>query len=235
MASWRNLQASVSWVLPHLRYQPFSISNMQPALDSGNVILQTMLGPPFKWPWNRAAIGFTAQATVQDYKQAVGKFGFLESGVVIDPATSKPTEISIKNSLELDAEGARPAYVSPQLDDNAGNITFRLLPCPNVAYPVSLTMQQKAPIMTSLASTWWPIPDELSYIYDHGMLSLGSLLNNDPRFQVFNQRFVAHLLGRQGGLSDTERNIFLQNWLQVTSMMQASQLKTQQSVASRQS
>jgi hypothetical protein len=86
-----------------------------------------------------------------------------------------------------------------------------------------------------MASFWYPIPDELGYVFNHGFLSLALLINGDSRFQVFNQRFMAHLLGRQGGLDATERNIFLNNWLGVTSQLQTSQLNTQQRIAARQS
>jgi hypothetical protein len=234
MASTRNLQASVNWVLPHLRFQPFNISAQQPALDSANLILQTILGPPFIWPWNRFTITFTATANVQDYPVPAPTFGFLEGGACIDPSTNKPMEMSVKSRLEADSQSERPSYVAAQVDDNAGTITFRLMPAPDRGYPIVLTAQRKAPIMTSLACFWQPIPDELAYVYDHGLLSMGSLLTSDPRFQIYGQRFVAHLLGRQTGLSEMERNIFLANWLQVTNMLQTSQMKTQQGIAARQ-
>jgi len=231
----RNLTASIKWALPMLRYQPMDISDGEPALSNANIIVQTVLGPPFRWPWNRAMYSFLCVAGVQDYVVSAPKFGFLESAALVEPDTLKPRQISVKMELELDAQFERPAYVATQIDDGQGNITFRLSPCPDKAYAITLTSQCKPRLLTSLASLWAPIPDEMAYVYDTGFLSLSQLLTNDPRFQIFSQRFAAHLIGRQGGLDETEKNIFLQSWLQTTSMLQTSQLSTQQRVAARQS
>lgn len=234
MPSTVNLFQTLMWTLPHVRYQPLLIAGQEPALGHANLVLQTVCGPPFKWPWNRAPISFLATPEIQDYIVPVVDFGFLESGSVIDPDTSKPKEITVQLDLELDAQTERPAYVSHMLDDGMGNHTFRLSPSPDKAYLVVLTHQKKPPLMTSLGSLWAPIPDELAYVVNHGFLSLAMLINNDPRFQIVNQRFTAHLLGRQTGLDEMERNIFLANWMQINSMLQSSQMKTQQGIAARQ-
>jgi hypothetical protein len=235
MSSTINLQSTVNWTLPHVRYQPVQIAGDEPALSYANIVVETMLGPPFKWPWNRATATFTTIAGVQDYKQQLLTFGFLESAALVDVNTGRPKELSVKLGLELDAQAERPAYIAQQLADSQGNITFRLSPSPDQEYPVTVTFQQKPWLFTSMASFWYPIPDELGYVFNHGFLSLALLINGDSRFQVFNQRFMAHLLGRQGGLDETERNIFLNNWLGVTSQLQTSQLNTQQRIAARQS
>lgn len=234
MPSTINLFQTLMWTLPHVRYQPLQISGQEPALGHANLVLQTILGPPFKWPWNRAPIYFTCSPGVQDYSVSLADFGFLESGSLIDPSTSRPKELAVQVDLEMDAQSERPAYVSQQLDDGLGNYTFRLSPSPDQAYPVVLTYQKKPQLMTSLGSLWAPVPDELGYVVNHGFLALAALINNDPRFQIFSQRFAAHLLGRQTGLDEMERNIFLANWMQINTMLQSSQMKTQQGIAARQ-
>jgi menaquinone-dependent protoporphyrinogen IX oxidase len=47
------------------------------------------------------------------------------------------------------------------------------------------------------------------------------LFADDPRYQLANQKFVTQILGANTGLTDTERNIFLNNWQQVTGQVQS--------------
>lgn len=197
---------------------------MEPALSSANLVLETMLGPPFAWPFNRKVLVFdtTTQDTVQT---GLNDFGFLEGGTV-KAANGKAWEISVKNLLVADTQQARPSYCSPFIDDGLGNITFRLTPAPDQSYTVNLPYQKKAPQMLSMASTWAPIPDERSYIYEWGFLAMMSLISNDARFNEYNAKFVTSLLGAQGGLTEMERNIFLANWIRVMNQLQGAQLGT---------
>jgi hypothetical protein len=204
---------------------------MEPALSSANLVLQTMLGPPFSWPFNRKIISFAA--TTQDTVQpGMNDFGFLEGGTV-QAASGKAWEIGVKNVLVTDVQQARPAFCSPFLDDGLGNITFRLTPMPDQSYSVVLPYQRKAPMMLSMASTWSPVPDERSYIYQWGFLAMMSLISADARFNEYNAKFVTSLLGAQGGLTEMERNIFLANWIRVMSQLQAAQLGTAERYKSR--
>lgn len=229
MPTTENVGATLKWALSFIKYQPLTIGGDEPALSNADTVLKTILGPPFGWPWNRStAILNLTLAAGQDYKINVPDFGFLEGASIIDPTTSKPMELTIRTQLQLDANEERPQYVAAQLDDGAGNITFRVVPSPDKAYIVVLTFQRKAPTITSLASYWAPVPDQFMYIPRWGFLALGCLIVNDARFPVFNAKFVAHLLSAQGGVDELQRNIFIQNWLQVTTNAQAAQLATQQ-------
>jgi len=198
---------------------------MEPALGSANLVLQTIFGPPFAWPFNRGIISYTSAA--QDNAQSgLSNFGFLEGGTVQAAAGGKPFEIAVKNVLHVDTSQARPQWCSPWLDDGTGTITFRLLPAPDQSYIVTLPYQKRAPLLMSLAYTWFPLPDDKNYIAQWGFLALMSLIGNDARFNEYNQKFITSLLAAQGGLSDLERNIFLANWTRVMSQLQASQLAT---------
>lgn len=42
-------------------------NNAEPALSSANIVIQTMLGAPFAWWWNRVMIGFVCTPGQQDY------------------------------------------------------------------------------------------------------------------------------------------------------------------------
>ena len=223
MPSTISIQATVNWELAFLEQQPLLINGMEPALSSATLVLQTMLGPPFAWPWNRAMLPY--QTNGSDWTQAgLTRFGHLEGGTVQPITGGNAWELEIKNLLLVDTQQARPRYISPLIDDGTGNITFRLGPSPDQGYNVVLVFQRKAPILMSLASTWAPVPDERNYICQWGHLSLMSLIGNDARFNEYNAKFITSLLGAQGGLTDLERNLFLANWMRVLSQMQGTQL-----------
>src|SRR5207253_1174341 len=107
------------------------------------------------------------------------------------------------------------------------NMTFRLMPAPNLAYPVQIHVQKAPPLLTSVNSTWAPIPDYMQYVYNWGMLALIWMFADDARTQYANQKFQAALLGRAEGLTEMQRNIFLNNWHALTGL---DQMKTQQGV-----
>jgi len=102
------------------------------------------------------------------------------------------------------------------------------MPTPDKAYPVTLQMQAKPSLFTKTKQTWAPIPDEYAHIYNWGFLSLMWLFADDPRFTTANGKFISSLLATNTGLSETQRNIFLQNWYSITGQPQAEQIKVTQ-------
>lgn len=231
MPSTVTIQATINWSKAFIEMQPVTICGMEPALGSANLVLQTILGPPFVWAWNRGIVTFTTAN--QDYQQAMTDFGFLEEGTVKPPSGGKPWALAVKQSLHIDASAARPQWCAPYLDDGTGNITFRLMPSPDQSYQVILPYQRRAPLLMSLGTTWAPVPDEHAYICQWGFLALMSLIGNDARFGEYNNKFVTTLLCAQGGLTDMERNLFLGNWLRATSQAQATQLATSERYRAR--
>jgi hypothetical protein len=138
-----------------------------------------------------------------------------------------------KLCLGKDSRQGRPGNIAAQSDDGQGNVTFRLMPAPSAAFPVSVTIQQKPTLFTSVSQTWAPIPDEFSHIFNWGFLSLMWLFSDDPRFGVANQKFVSQLLGASEGLTETQRNIFLQNWQAITGQPISNSDALQQGVQAR--
>jgi hypothetical protein len=278
-------------------------NNNEPALTNANTILQTIVGAPFAWRWNRAVIGFVAVQGQQDYTifnwqqtTAIGigyvlvdtngfsqqvttagvtgatiptpfnitpgqtttdgsviwtnmgaigvgntstiyNFDWIETASVqaYDANTCLPTwkEISVKMNLALDSAQSRPHDVSAQYEDANGNITFRLMPAPDKAYPVVLSIQQKPTTITSLNQTWGPIPDEYSRLYNWGFLALSYLYADDARFTAANQKFIASLLSTSQGLTQSERNIWLNNWQAITGVPIENASRTQQGFQGR--
>ena len=166
-----------------------------------------------------ATNGVVTAATTQDYTLAVPNFGHIQRSSVLDitraPA-SKWIELAVKDTLALESNTARPQFISPTTEDGSGNVTFRVQPAPDKAYPITMRIQNSATLITSLNQTWAPLPDYMSYIYNWGFLSLMWSFADDPRAPTASQRFVAHLLSRQSGLTAIERNVFLNNWHDLT-------------------
>jgi len=224
MANTLSIANTMNWTAAFIEQQPMKINGMEPALSSARIILETVLGPPFAWPFNRTVVNYVSAG--QDQVVAgLNDFGFLEAGSVAPPA-GNPYEVAVRNVLTLESNTARPQWVAALTDDGQGNILFRLSPAPPAGSNVTLLFQKKAPIPTSLGTTWAPFPDEKNYILQWGFLSLMSLIGNDARFTQYNQKFITSLLASQGGLTAMERNIFLTNWTAVLKDLQAAQLGT---------
>ena len=279
------LLATIEWAKRFVFQRNLALGNfLEPAITSANIILQTVLGPPFAWRWNRVVIGFITNTGQQDYtifnwaantpvglgyvlidsngnsqqvttagttggsvptwNATVGgittdgtvtwtnrgpiisnnlsttyQFGWIENASVRiqnGECLYEWKPLTPKIDLALASEQDRPNFIAAEFDNGNNNVTFRLLPVPDGAYPVSLTIQQKPPIITGVGSTWAPIPDEYSRLYNWGFLSLIYQFADDPRFQFANQKFIANLLSTAEGLSETERNVVLNNWYQLT-------------------
>jgi putative intracellular protease/amidase len=60
---------------------------------------------------------------------------------------------------------------------------------------------------------WAPIPDQYSDIYNNLFLSEMLASVDDARSQMFRQRGVAAYLAKAQGLTETQRNAFIQQWL----------------------
>ena len=297
MASTKTILASLEWAKRFVYNRQLSIGDFkEPLITSANTVLQTILGKPFKWQFNRVISGFVATASQQDYLLLyawpasqvltagtlvvdaagnsqkvttpgttnstipsfngtlngttsdntvtwtnVGKipnasasynFGWAENASVQDPTSSKWIQIENKVDLALDAATSRPQFIAAELLGTLG-ITFRLMPVPDKAYPVAITMQQSAQLITSLNQTWSPLPDDLGYVYQMGLLSFAYEFADDTRWGPTRQRFIAALLGAAQGLTQTEVDIFLTNFNAISLGQIDRQITLQQGIQHR--
>jgi hypothetical protein len=236
----RNIQSSILFSLPFIGYQPANISNGDPAITAANLIKQTMLGAPFKWPWNRTVFevpiptvdAFGDEDIVQDYLLNTTNFGFLEKAWLTDVSTGEVKELPIVSSLAAESAVMRPQSIAVQAQDD-DSITLRINALPDKSYLLDGFYQNASPTVTSTASSWAPIPDHLGYIYEWGFLALLSMITKDVRQAVWAQKFISHLLGAQDGLTATQRNIFIGEWLALMGEAGRNQLTTQQGVQAR--
>jgi hypothetical protein len=231
MPATRNIQASTLFSLPFIGYQPANISNGEPAVSCANLVKQTILGAPFIWPWNRGTMSEVSVEDEQDYIVPATQFGFVEQVWIID-SKGKAKEIEVKTSLSVESAIARPASCAVQFQDDDG-ITLRLNTIPDQSYTLGGFYQKAPQLMSSMASSWSPIPDSLSYIYDWGYLGLLSMITKDIRQPLFLQKFVSHLLGAQSGLTALQRNIFIGDWLTLMTQVTNAQGNAGQGVQAR--
>lgn len=140
-------------------------------------------------------------------------FFWTENASVLDigPAAPKWVQISSKIDLSLDSAQSRPQNISAQRDGNVtpSIITWRMMPVPDKAYPVSITVQQKPLVYISL-NQQWNIPDELATTFQTGFLAWAKFFQGDTAgYQIMHQQFIARILAACTGLDATQKNIFL--------------------------
>jgi hypothetical protein len=298
VAATISLQQTIQWCQPYLNWANLSIGTAgEPAMSAANLTLQTIVGPPFVWPWNRANTSFITTAGVQDYTMNISNYGFLETAscqlygaitsVVANGTTAvfqcannfaggsidqfsdamgaqggtatvnivgcttsglngtqtmisaNATSFTISTTvnvtenetgafatagkifpLELKwgalteaTEQGRPEFIATQLSNESGvSFTLRLLSVPDTTYIIRLNYQESPTLFTSVNNTWG-IPDQLEYIYNYFFMFLMMDYFDDPRAGRYRQLAVAALLSRADGLEETDRNLFLGNWL----------------------
>lgn len=83
MAATITVLNTIAWAQPFVNWANLSVGvNSEPAMSSANLALQTIVGPPFVWPWNRATSTIITAQGVQDYNSALSQFGFLETASI---------------------------------------------------------------------------------------------------------------------------------------------------------
>lgn len=311
MAATVRLQDTINWTRPFLNWANIAIgTNNEPAMSAANLTLQTIVGPPFVWPWNRATQTFQTTQGVQDYTLNIPNFGFLEAAnlqmmgaitsvvangttavfqcvnnfsggaieggfpasVVISGCTTTglngtqtmisatATSFTINSSitvtenepaaaqalagkimplelkwgaLTMATEQGRPQFMSTQLSNESGvSFTLRLLPVADTTYLVTL-IYQLSPTPFNMLNTTWGIPDQLQYIYSYFFMFLMMDYFDDPRAARYRQLAVAALLSRADGLEETDRNLFLGNWLPLMAEEQEKGQGTSQGIQAR--
>src|ERR1035437_9856421 len=117
MASTIQLQSTVNWASSFIDFKVPTIgANNEPAITSANVVMQTILGPPFRWNWNRNNVVFPTVVGTQDYAITVGidgaivTFGFIESASATIAGTTFAIK-EVKQDLTIGTEQGRPQSI----------------------------------------------------------------------------------------------------------------------------
>lgn len=236
------LQNTQNWLTAFIVQRPTTgvgqVAN-EPFLTSANYAMQTILAPPFRWEWNRtsAISAITTVAGQSDYTIALPTFGWLEKANLVNPspAPNKPPnfELEVFGILAVDGQQNRPEKIAVLLDDNNGNITFRLFPVPDQVYTVNLDYQRAPILATGLTALWAPIPDKLAFLYERFMMAQLQMMYNQQLGLSNLEIFFRQLVGAADGLSDMERAIFLEDALRPIRMRQNELLNVQQGKQAR--
>ncbi len=211
MASTIPLQRSVTLASAFVDYAPLTMSANDPALSNADWVRQFILSPPFAWRWNRLEVPtIQTQVGVSDYQVSLANFGWIEKAVIFYPDNGNiAQELEVENNLAPETVPNLPLKISAQLDDDAGNITFRLSPPPDAIYDLTIITQKASPTFAALTDTWSPLPDYFSNIYNEGFLFKTLEYINDPRTQEAYQVFMQSLIAVNMGLTDDQKSIFL--------------------------
>ena len=155
-----------------------------------------------------------------------------DSGIAV---SGKIFEIAVKNTEPFaeSLDPQQPGSISIQGNDNAGNISIRTMGVPNRSYQLILTYQNFPALFTSTSGTWAPIPDYLSYIYQKGFVAMAFEFGDDPRAQQEKIAFAAALLSASDGLTQSEKDIFLSQYLTNPNQTNFRTLTTQQGTQAR--
>jgi hypothetical protein len=215
----RTIQRSQQYA--RLEYLLFAANTYNdPAFSNADWVMQTILAPPFAWRWNRTVKGtpsvpaFTTVVGQSDYKVSLPNFGWLEKAVEYDPTSGyAAAELQVQLLLGEDTLPNQTSRIAAQYDDGQGNITFRIFPAADKIYNVVLEYQNAAQLFTSTAQTWAPIPDYLSFVFNEGFDFRTFAYLSDPRSQFSGQLFYQSLAQMSEGLSDSQRNLWLEDKL----------------------
>lgn len=246
MATNTTIQNTVNWALAFVVQRLLTgVAAIpgEPTITTVNIIMGTILGAPFKWEWNRTNLiaAFPTVAGTSDYKVSLPTFGYLEKAVIFDPAapaqTSASHELEVYKVLGKESKRNRPDSIATLLDDNNGNITFRLFPVPDKVYKVDLVFQN-APIFVPQGAnlsttTWAPIPDKMAYIYQRGYLAQVQGIYNSQLFLAGMEMFFRQLVAAAEGLTEAEKAIYLDDQLRILRTKAADMLTTQQGSQAR--
>src|SRR5271167_4930449 len=83
------LAGSIAFAQTRIGYAPLTTgTSNEPAITSANMVLQTILAPPFKWSWNRGSLIQQLVANQQDYTGiSATTFGYAEKATIQGSAT----------------------------------------------------------------------------------------------------------------------------------------------------
>lgn len=229
------IQDTLNWVAAFIQQRPSTGVggvSLEPGLTAANLVMQTMLAPPFRWSWNRVETTLSLSEGDMDKALAISNWGWLEKASVSDGTTT--WEVEVAQVLAKDSKKNRPQKIAPLLDDNNGSITFRVMPAADKAYSVALTIQKAAPMATGLGSaTWAPIPDRYAFLYERGMLAHLQGMYSPQLYSLNLEVFFRQLVGAAEGLTETEKAIFLEDQLRIIRTGQNSSIGTAQGKQSR--
>lgn len=219
---------------------PTVYTGSEPALSAARSIAALITNAPFTWAWNRASTTQVLTPGTQDYTVSAANFGFLEktSIFIASPATLMELENVFNNKpLGATSQSGRSNSVAVQGYVPGTSATFRFSPNPDLAYTATFTYQKAPYFFTATSDDWFStagIPYSMIDVFNPLFVSEMLQFSDDPgRAQIYRQRGMAALISKAEGLTSTQKNEIMGQWLADVTQAQAAQGHTQQGLQAR--
>lgn len=142
---------------------------------------------------------------------------WVASATLTDASTTltPPPQFIIEavNYIEPSGDMGNPSKVAAIADDGAGTVTCRFWPVPgSFVWLANLVYQAKPPLLTALAQTFWPVPDEMAYVVRAGFLAKAMQHADHPKADAQQAKFVAALMTALNSKDREPRNEGLFPW-----------------------
>jgi len=106
------------------------------------------------------------------------------------------------------------AIITGFVTNVVNNGSFTVVTCTNT----TLTVANAAGVAETISAyasnfSWAPIPNSYSDIYNNLFLAEALAVNDDNRAQLYRQRGIAAFLAKSAGLTEMQKNAFVEQWL----------------------
>jgi hypothetical protein len=217
---YNNLPLSKTTTTTNLRSRPLAVAVLS-TIPGTSIKIRFMQIPDQVYTINLtyqiAAVPFTANVVASAANAAAGNTSYTGT---------------FTSSLFV---AGQAALIAGFTTNAANNGTFTIVSCNSttlvVANPNGVSESPTAAYAVNAA--WYPIPDYYSDVYNWLFLSESLAATDDARAQIYRQRGVATYLARTEGLTEMQRNIFIQQWLGYERNGQSVTLQLQQATQGR--
>lgn len=235
------VQNLIDFAQTFIQYSPISVgTGNQPAIGLANELQNTVMNPPFTWPWNRKEdTSITTTKGTADYTASITDFGFLEKVTLTDGSGNTYEIKDVYNNLARvtgsTSQEARPQAACVVKVTYGTSVTIRFIGVPDQAYTVVLTYQKLVAPLTALTggSGTLVVPDQFVDVFNNLFLGEAMALVDDARANVYRQRGVAALLSKAEGLTQLQINAFLEQYWQRDAQMHYRMTQAQQGAQAR--
>ena|ERR1700727_2162624 len=146
------LLQSINAARPYIQYSPLNAgTGFEPAVSIGSTVRNTILNPPFYWPWNRKEnTTLTTVIGQQDYVVNITDFGYLEKVTLkatVVNASGIFRQFEIKNIYNTyilapsDTDNGEPDSCCVKMVTYGTSVAIRFIAVPDQVYDVTITYQ----------------------------------------------------------------------------------------------
>src|SRR5271157_162278 len=148
-----------------------------------------------------------------DYQKLAPQFGSYSITAVGNAAGGNTTYTGVFDPYSLPV-GATATIAG--LVASVNNGSFTIVSCSTSSLVVANAVGTAATSQTGYVVnySWSPIPDQYSDVYNNLFLAEILSLAGDARVQLYRQRGVAALMSKASGLTEMQKNAFMQQWLE---------------------